>query len=477
MRFTTLTFLCFFILTYVSFWSVPRRVRPALLLFASILFYAAWSIPFTLHFLGIVVLSHFLIRPMLKNKSRLLLGLVLTLNLGNLFFFKYFYLFLQIVHDASGLALFSREGFNRYLLDLTGEGSIVLPLAISFYTFQITAYAVDVFRGQIKTNHSLMHFSLFIFFFPQLVAGPIMRESDFFWQIKENKSDRKSLESGMALLATGLLKKVVIADNLVTGVNTVFLNPAGYGWQANVVAALGYSIRVYCDFSGYTDIARGCGRLLGFELPENFRGPYLSASLREMWQRWHVTLSTWLRDYLFIPLGGSRAGPVRTQMNLVLAFTLGGLWHGANYTYIAWGFMHGLLLVLERPLRTFKQSLAWPAWLDRSLWPFRVFIVFGFFTVGTLFFNAPDIAHTWLMMQRIVLLATGPIGPAHELILNLLPVCFLLNYLEYSNKISVRLAALPGTVRVLLLTLYGLLTVALLGRFAPGGNDFIYFQF
>ncbi|MBE7440670.1 MAG: MBOAT family protein [Spirochaetales bacterium] len=477
MRFTTLTFLCFFLLTYISFWSIPRKLRPALLLLASVLFYAAWSIPFTLHFLGIVLVSHVLIRPLYSQKNRLLLGTVLVFNLGNLFFFKYFYLFLQIIHDASGLAFFTREGFNNYLSALTGEGSIVLPLAISFYTFQITAYAVDVYRGQIKTEHSLLHFALFIFFFPQLVAGPIMRESDFFWQIRENKSNRQSLESGMALLATGLIKKVVIADNLVSGVNAVFLDPAAYGWQAQVVAALGYSIRVYCDFSGYTDIARGCGKLLGFELPENFRGPYLSASLREMWQRWHVTLSTWLRDYLFIPLGGSRASPWRTQFNLVLSFTLGGLWHGANYTYIAWGFMHGLLLVVERPLRSLKQSLAFPLWLDRFLWPLRVFLVFSLFTVGTLFFNAPDIEHTWLMLQRIFLLSSGPAGPAQELILNLLPVCFLLNYLEYNSKTSHLLARLPSSVRFTLLTLYGLFTVALLGRFAPGGNDFIYFQF
>ena len=481
MRFTTLTFLFFFIAVYVLFWVVRGRSRLGLLIGASLVFYAAWSPAFALHFFLLVAINHALITLLHRNRSKALLIGILVLDMGNLFLFKYFYLFLRSLLDLTGLGIFEPQQFNGFLEQTFGVDSITLPLAISFYTFQMTAYAVDVYRGQVEKQARFTEFATFILFFPQLVAGPIMRHSDFFYQLEDVRPDENRMLEGGMLLCQGLIKKVVIADNTITAIQLVYNDPGAFDWTSGLVAVFGYTVRVYCDFSGYTDIARGLGKLMGFDLPENFRGPFLSITVREMWQRWHVTLATWLRDYLFIPMGGSRVGFLRTQFNLVVTFTLGGLWHGAAYTYIIWGFSQGAALVIERlGLMVFRffvperEGAPPPGRLIMAGLAFIGFVYsYSVFAFGVIFFNARDLPTALDLLSQIAFLESGDISPHNGYLVGMVLVTLGFNYIQRKNWFN----PLPGRVRYIITAVLGFLTVLLLATYAPGGNDFIYFQF
>lgn len=478
MRFTTFGFLVFFILVYLIYWMLRGRSRLAFLAVASSLFYAAWSVPFFFHFASVVLLNYVSVQMLRKHRSKKILAIILTFDFTNLFFFKYFYFFLEILSDITGWPGFTSERFNAALNESLGVSSILLPLAISFYTFQIVAYVVDVYRGRIERRDSLLEFYVFILFFPQLIAGPIMRHSDFFYQLDRISPDQTKLIRGTTLLLIGLVKKVLIADNLATVVHPVYRNPELYSGISSALAILGYAALVYADFSGYTDLARGMGLYLGLELPENFSGPFLSRSVSEFWRRWHITLSTWLRDYIYIPLGGSRTSQLRSQFNLLLTFVAGGIWHGANYTFLIWGFTAGLLLVIERSLSSKtrftalldqmmqKKSTAYLISLTGVLYSFAAFLF------GAAFFNAPDVAHTMTMFRKIFTAAPGQAIDA-GMILTLTLAVFGFNYLQYRKKdIELR----PQTAWTLLL-IAAFIVIWLLGLFAPGGQSFIYFQF
>ncbi|MEQ9365683.1 MAG: MBOAT family O-acyltransferase, partial [Leptospirales bacterium] len=438
------------------------------------------------------------------EKSRAWMRLAIVLNLANLFLFKYFYLLLTFLHDLSGQAFFQHEYFNQWLYATTGNNAIILPLAISFYTFQLVAYVVDVHRGQITEDTGPLKFFVFILFFPQLVAGPIMRHSDFFHQLNAIRPNEEYIRRGLYLLLTGLIKKVVIADNCIAPVQAVFMAPGEYDGLSNLAAVFGFAARVYCDFSGYTDVARGLGYLLGLKLPENFRAPYLSDSARDLWQRWHITLATWLRDYIYIPMGGNRGGYGRSYFNLITTFTLGGLWHGANYTYIIWGFLHGLVLAAERfygevreklrsasengndrssgekttPASQNDEANAPPVGMRRILAGVgrgtRMLIVFLIFCLGVIPFNSPDIYSAWAMTVQIFAFAQeGLRSKSNDFLLGMLAITMFFNYLQFRRQWR-----LPSAkAQYAILFVLGFLTLALIGRFAPGGFDYIYFQF
>ncbi|MCR9144636.1 MAG: MBOAT family protein [bacterium] len=503
MRFTTLSFLLFFAILYLAYWAASGRLRLHLILIGSIIFYAAWSIPFALHFFGIVGLNYGFVRLMFRAKAKAgdgespgqsglagkWMGLAIALNIANLFLFKYFYLFLTILFDLTGSPIFQHKIFNEWLYATTGNNAIILPLAISFYTFQLIAYVVDVHRGQIAEDTGPLKFFVFILFFPQLVAGPIMRHSDFFHQLNAIRPNEEYIRRGLYLLLTGLIKKVVIADNCIAPVQAVFAAPGEYDAVSNLAAIFGFAARVYCDFSGYTDVARGLGYLLGLKLPENFRAPYMSDSARDLWQRWHITLATWLRDYIYIPMGGNRRGYWRSHLNLITTFTLGGLWHGANYTYIVWGFMHGIALSVERVYGDVRAKLnpesaasaapeENPSGLRRMLAGLgrgtRMLIVFLIFCAGIIPFNSPDIYSAWEMtLQLFNFSGEGMRSKSNDFLLSMLAVTMLFNYIQFRREW--RLPS-PRTQYALLFVL-GFITMALIGRFAPGGFDYIYFQF
>jgi D-alanyl-lipoteichoic acid acyltransferase DltB (MBOAT superfamily) len=268
------------------------------------------------------------------NKKRYLLFCVL-INFGILFIFKYLNFFSSILSDVSGSSFF--------------ELKVLLPVGISFYTFQTVSYLADVYRGQIKAEKDIAFFALFVSFFPQLVAGPIERASNLLPQFKEKREyDYERIRSGIGIMLFGFFKKVVIADRIAVLVDRVFTDYSSSSSLSVIIAVFLFGIQIYCDFSGYSDIAVGSARIMGIELMQNFKRPYFAKSVSEFWKRWHISLSSWFKDYVYIPLGGNRKGKSRTLLNLLITFVTSGLWHGANLTFVVWGLVHGIFLVFEK---------------------------------------------------------------------------------------------------------------------------------
>ncbi|MBO2009393.1 MBOAT family O-acyltransferase [Hymenobacter negativus] len=308
-----------------------------------------------------------------QSQRKLLLTLSLLVNLGMLFYFKYTNFFLSGYHALTGQPVPVLH--------------VLLPVGISFYTFQTLSYTIDVYRGQIKALRNIWDFAFFVSFFPQLVAGPIVRASDFIPQIpKPPFISREDMGRAVMLIAAGLFKKAVISDYIsLNYVERIFDNPGLYSGIENLLGVYGYALQIYCDFSGYSDIAIGIALLLGYRLPPNFLSPYQSTSITEFWRRWHISLSSWLRDYLYIPLGGNRKGVVRQYINLFLTMLLGGLWHGASLTFVAWGALHGAALAIDKLFqKVFKPGNNWLVKLLGWLITFH-FVCFCwiFFRAGT----------------------------------------------------------------------------------------------
>lgn len=350
-----------------------ERFRDGLLLIASYIFYMAWYWQYA----GLIAFStcvdYFIGRRMdgeeRKNARKLLLIISLTLNLGLLAIFKYFNFFA----DTTKAAL-STLGIDIPLL----HHDLLLPVGISFYTFQTLSYTLDIYRGRIKHEKNFVKFSTFVAFFPQLVAGPIVRAADFLPQINRTPIiTQEQFNFGLTLVFIGLFKKIVIADLLASlAVDAVFRDPSAYSSWDLLMALYGYTFQIYCDFSGYSDIAIGVAAMFGFVLPQNFNRPYLSQNMREFWTRWHISLSTWLRDYLYISLGGNRGGKRRVAFNLMVTMLLGGLWHGAAMNFILWGGYHGLLLVLSRNVDKYPEKTTFTKIIYRQVITFHL-VVFG----------------------------------------------------------------------------------------------------
>jgi len=347
MNFNSPQFLVFLPLVLLGYALVYERekARDIWLLVASYAFYMAWN-PLYAGLIAFSTLVDYFLGLRLAREERagirkLLVTLSLLVNLGLLSIFKYFNFFLDV-----GDGLFAPLG-----VDLSGwQHDLLLPVGISFYTFQTLSYTLDLYRREIGPEHSLTKFALFVSFFPQLVAGPIVRASDFLPQLhRASFLDARGFDGGLRRAFRGLFKKIVIADLLASlGVDAVFANPTAFSSWDLLFALYGYAFQIYNDFSGYSDIAIGAAAMLGFNLPENFKRPYLSQDVREFWTRWHISLSSWLRDYLYIPLGGNRGVAWAVGRNLMITMLLGGLWHGAALNFIYWGGYHGLLLVLAR---------------------------------------------------------------------------------------------------------------------------------
>lgn len=466
MLFTSLLFAGFFLVVYIIYWSLPsQKAKEIWLLLASIVFYGSWSFGFLFHFLGMIGINYYFIRLLYDNQSKKIITLAVVINLINLGIFKYFYFFTDIFASLSGIAA---------LADLKKSTTfkIILPLAISFYTFQMLAYVIDVYRKKVSEKISLFDFTIFILFFPQLIAGPIMRSQDFLPELRNIKAKREYLTPGLSFLALGVLKKVLLADNLALLIDPVWSNPSQYEWTTLLLAAHAFSWQIYCDFSGYTDIARGCAFLLGFKIPENFRSPFLADSARDLWLRWHITLSTWLRDYLYIPLGGNRQGEFRSYINLILTFTLGGLWHGANFTYIIWGFYHGLILAIER----FFERMNWQIKSTSFLWKvICILYAYHIFAIGAAMFRANSVSDFFTMMSGILQGVSGAsmVKTDFETVLYLCFFSFLIQFVQYFEKlpnwvIKSRQVIIPVSYVVLLF---------LISLYSKSGKEFVYFQF
>jgi alginate O-acetyltransferase complex protein AlgI len=474
MVFCSEQFFVFFVPIFLVYWALPwQRARTALLLAASFYFYASWKLELALLICASTTIDFFLARGIEASsdprRRRLLLTINIVGNLGLLCYFKYANFFLDSLRQALQAA-----GMHTALRPL----EILLPVGISFYTFEAINYMVDVYRGKVKAERNLAHFMLFILFFPHLVAGPIVRARDFLPQIGRRKRwSWLRMEIGVRFFLMGLFKKFAIADRMAQFVDPVFADPAAFKTGAIWVAVLAYALQIYCDFSGYTDMALGIAHLLGFHLARNFDMPYLSTNIAEFWRRWHISLSSWLRDYLFIPLGGSRGGTWHTCRNLMITMTLGGLWHGASWTFVAWGVLHGLLLIVHRGVRAVCETR--PV-LDAALNTLPGMLLRGGLTflcvsVGWVFFRATTFGDAAEVLRRMFVVAEGRSSALHSMgmwyTLLFVVLCHVVAVTGVWKRASVRLPApVLGCAYSLALTFALLLA-------PPMGKAFIYFQF
>ena len=395
MLFHTTRFFVFLTAVLLLFYCSPRPWRRWILLAASYYFYTCWNAKFLLLLMVLTVIDFvagkWIARAQGPAKRKALLIASLGANLGFLGFFKY-YNFL-----AGNLAMIFGMPMRTFSLE------IILPMGISFHTFQSMSYVIDVYRGEQAPISDLIDYALYISFFPQLVAGPIVRARHFFADLyKWRMPTGEELNRGALLVVFGLLKKLAIADQFARIADTYFQNPAAHpGWLAAWSGVGAFSIQIFFDFSGYTDMAIGLAQLLGFHFPDNFRRPYLARNFTEFWRRWHISLSSWLRDYLYIPLGGNRKGRLRTYGNLILTMLLGGLWHGASWNFVIWGLYHGAWLALERALDV-KSRRGW-----RPADAFRIAFTFAAVTFGWVFFRAATLRES---LAIAALMFGGPQG-------------------------------------------------------------------
>ena len=397
----------------------------------------------------------------------MVVALSMAINLGVLGYFKYFNFFAESLHTVLGQA-----GLSVPLRQL----EIVLPIGISFYTFQSMSYVIDVYRREIKPTRNLFQFALFVSFFPHLVAGPIMRATTLLPQVAaQRRFNLQRFYEGAFLIFWGMVEKVVVADNLAVVANDLFGRWTTLDGGLALLAIYAFAFQILGDFSGYTNMARGVAKCLGFELPLNFNLPYFATSPSEFWNRWHISLSRWLRDYLYIPLGGNRFGTARTYRNLLLTMILGGLWHGREWTFVIWGLYHGLLLVLHRLARPWLERVKPLDAIDRACWTgLRIVVTFHLVCFGWLIFRAGSLEQAVGMLTAIVRRPTIPAAAYFvPVVLTILPL-WLVQLFQYAADDLDAIGRTPWYVRGVFYTAC-FYAIVLVGQF--GGQQFIYFQF
>lgn len=403
MLFNSLAYMIFLPVVFLLYWKTPFKFRTPLLLIASYVFYMYWKWEYGLLILGLTALNYFLgfwvERATVKKK--LVFGIGIALNVIILGFFKYAYFVHDVVSDAA------KAVGQPALPNFTVE--IILPLGISFFVFEFIHYLFEIYRGA-KPVKSFMEFALFPSFFPTQIAGPIKRYADFIPQLhKEQKLTQKDFDEGVELILFGLFKKVVMADNFALVVNRCFAHPDLVTSADLWLALYCFAWQGYFDFSGYTDIARGSAQILGFKVPLNFNLPYLAGSISEIWRRWHISLSTWLRDYLFIPMGGSKGGELLTYRNIMLTMIIGGFWHGASLHYGFWGGTLGLFMVIHRGWQTFYKTKPWLENIIKTKYyhVFAVFLTMHAWCLSLVFMRSPDMNVAWTVMKKVLFLDTA----------------------------------------------------------------------
>ncbi len=400
MLFNSYQYLIFLPIVVGVYFLLSHALRNSWLLAASYFFYMSWEPRYALLILGSTVVAYWvavvLTRVQSPKKRQLLLLISLVSNLTVLFLFKYFGFFLRSIEIAGKL--------SGYPQDLPGL-DLLLPVGISFYTFQTLSYSIDVYKKKVECERNFINFALYVSFFPQLVAGPIERPGNLLPQFREkHRFESVRVVNGLKLICWGLFKKMVIADRLALAVNAVYNQPNGAEGPAIVLATFLFSYQIYCDFSGYSDIAIGSASILGFKLVNNFDRPYFSKSMGDFWNRWHISLSTWFRDYVYIPLGGNRCRSRRVLINLLIVFGISGLWHGADFTFIAWGLIHAGYLVAERFVKPIveQKKMRWVGHRFSVLFStIRVVWIWGLVTFAWLFFRANSITDAYFLVKAI----------------------------------------------------------------------------
>ena len=400
MLFNSYGFLGFFPVVCIFYYFIPIRFRYLFLLAASLFFYMCWNPKYVLLLLtsiSITYLSGLLIEGTENiGRKKLFVWLSFLSNLGILFFFKYF---------NFAAASLSRALQLIHLQPLNLSFDVLLPVGISFYTFQALSYTVDVFRGEIRAERNYFRYALYVSFFPQLVAGPIERSKNLLSQINAPRMlDWERVQSGLIQMLYGYFQKVMISDNAAVIVDQVYDNFRSYGSVELVLATLLFAVQIYCDFGGYSNIAIGAARILGFDLMDNFNAPYLSMSVAEFWRRWHVSLSSWFRDYVYIPLGGNRKGRIRKYLNLIIVFFASGLWHGASWHFVAWGVINGFYQIAGEVLAPVRSYFMKLLHIDPNSFSRKVrktVLTFLLISFSWIFFRASGIHQAFEIIGRI----------------------------------------------------------------------------
>ena len=480
MLFNSLSFAVFLPIVFAIYWILPHKYRWILLLIASYWFYMSWNPKYIVLILFTTLVSYVAAIALEKQANvrikKLIVASACVASLGVLFFFKYFNFVSESV--ANALSFFGLP-IEPIVLKL------LLPVGISFYTFQTLSYVIDVYKGTIPAEHHFGKYATFVSFFPQLVAGPIERTENLLPQIKEeHKFDYSQASYGIKLMAWGFFKKIVIADTISQYVGKVFDQPHGYQGFSFFVVSLLFTIQIYCDFSGYSDIAIGTAKLMGINLMRNFNSPYFSQSIREFWSRWHISLSTWFKDYVYIPLGGNRVGKFKNAFNLLVTFLVSGLWHGANWTFVIWGGIHGLAQVIEKrifPKKTDLTSKGIVRWI-------RVLVVFCFTSFAWIFFASNSVADSLFIIRHMVDGIGAPIAYLRDgfasigldktsLIFLAMSLVILIVYDYKSLKTDV-ITLISNKKKVTRWVLYSLFLLWMIFNIpVTSETEFIYFQF
>lgn len=479
--FNSIHFLIFFPTVIILYFSIKHKYRWIVLLASSYYFYMSWKPEYVILIMISTLVDYFAALFMSKtdriNKRKLFLILSLCSNLGLLFSFKYF-------NFVSGSVADFLKIFSIQFTPL--ELSVLLPIGISFYTFQSLGYTIDVYKGKIKPEKHLGIFALYVSFFPQLVAGPIERAKNLLPQFFEKHNfEYERAANGLKLMLWGFFKKIVIADNLAIVVNQVYNNVGEYEGTPLILATVLFAFQIYCDFSGYSDIAIGSAEIMGFRLMNNFKRPYFSKSILEFWRRWHISLSTWFRDYLYIPLGGNRVPKLRLYSNLFIVFILSGLWHGANWTFVIWGLLHGFYMIFSIISENKREKFVRKIGLKRlpkihSI--IQIAITFALVNLGWIFFRANSLSDAAYIITHLfsgftlnieeMNIGIGLIGMIMVISSILFLVC--IHLLQVHTKIRQFISKKPIWQRWLIY--FTIIFVILLFGISEG-IPFIYFQF
>jgi D-alanyl-lipoteichoic acid acyltransferase DltB (MBOAT superfamily) len=499
MLFNSLQYLVFFPIVVLLYFLFPHRYRWLWLLACSYYFYMCWEARYA----GLLFVSTFVTylcglglqeandRQKTRNfphymlAKKAIIALSLVVNLGILFFFKYFGFF-----NMMGARLFGRISFEWRVPDL----NVLLPIGISFYIFQALGYTIDVYKGKIAAERHFGKYALFVSFFPQLLAGPIERAANLLPQFEvKTKYDYESTKQGLLLIGFGLFKKVVIADRVAVLVNTVYNDVTAYGGATIMIATMFFAVQVYCDFSGYTDMAIGSAKVLGYELTPNFNRPYFSRSVREFWRRWHMTLCNWFRDYIYIPLGGNRVKKYRKYLNLMVVFMVSGLWHGAHYTFVIWGLLHGFYCVFGDMTKEIRAKAAALLRVDTESFGHRLYQTLATFALvcfAWIFFRANstsdavyiiknlNVSDYYVLFDGSIMDSLGLDRKEFDVAMLSIAVLFFIDWL--GTKIDIFAALQKQHLVFRWLVYYALMFyIIIFGSYGDKYNaaDFIYFQF
>jgi len=490
MNFNSIEFLVFYPIVLLLNFVVPLKYRWIALLAFSYYFYMSWnpSLIFLILFTTLVswVCSLIIEKTDKQAVKKLCITVTLLICLGVLFFFKY-YNFLANSFSAL-LTLFGTPNTDFTL-------NLILPVGISFYTFQTLSYAIDVYRGDVKTERHFGYYALFVVFFPQLVAGPIERPDNLIPQLKaEHKWNNEDALAGFKRMLVGFFKKVVVADLLATYVNVIYNDAENATGLGVILASVMFAVQIYCDFSGYTDIAIGCARVMGYRLMQNFDRPYCAKSIKEFWNRWHLSLSTWFRDYLFFPLGGSRCSTLKRYRNVMIVFLVSGLWHGADWTYVIWGALHGVYQVLGyitiNARKKFFEKCGWK-WDSKWHGMLQTAITFVLADFAWIFFRANNTAELGILLNRLFTSWSTPMSEVFDTmgltltgaVISILSVAIMviLDRLVRHNEQPQPDGTLRSTLAISngksLVYVWAIVIAWMVLLAGDGSSSFIYFQF